>query len=144
MTLGLGIAFVMLASAGYFAWAQRALLQETHNDTEMSADDRRYTMNQCWRRLFGSLVLAVLGGMLAGALFFDYDPRTISRDDARFLIFYVMTMLLLLLVIMVLAVFDFWATARHTISQQKNLLREQQEILEAELEAYRQEHPDEK
>ncbi|MBM3997856.1 MAG: hypothetical protein FJ303_27500 [Planctomycetes bacterium] len=138
------IAAGIISAAGYFAWAQHLTLRVLNFDVELPDEERRFSLSQCWRRLFGSLVLAVLGGMLAGALFFDYDPRTISRDDARFLIFYVMTMLLLLLVIMVLAVFDFWATARHTISQQKNLLREQQEILEAELEAYRQEHPDEK
>jgi predicted PurR-regulated permease PerM len=148
-TLGIVIAFVMLVVALYFAWGQQRTLQTLHADPKIPRDQRAYLSKQCWRRLFGSLVLVVLAGLLIGSVFLDYDPLQMSPDDVpqvdretakqavRFLSFYLMTMLLLLMVILTLAVFDFWATARNSIRLQKQLLHEHQEMLEAELEEQR-------
>ena len=148
-TLGILIAFVMLAVALYFGWRQQLILQTLHFDPQIPRDQRLYLSRQCWRRLFGSLVLVLLAAMLIGSVFLDYDPLRMSPDDVpqvdgetakqavRFLSFYMMTMLLVLMVILTLAVFDFWATARNSIRLQKQLLHEHQEMLEAELEEHR-------
>lgn len=137
ITLGLIIAIAMIAVAAYFAWRQRIVMQSLGFDDRISSDHRRYLIKQSWRRLFGSIVLLVLAGMLIGSLFLNYDPKQMSRDELRFVTIYLMTMLLLVLVILSLAVFDFWATARHSVQQQKQLFREHQEQLQAELDAHR-------
>jgi hypothetical protein len=138
IALGIVIAAVMVAVAGYFAWMQQMTLNTLRFDLKISSEHRRYLLKQAWRRLFGSIVLVVLAGMLVGSVFLNYDPTQLSRDEVRFLVFYATTMLLLVLVILALAVFDFWATARHNVQQQRALFREHQEMLEAELEERRQ------
>ncbi|MBI3823984.1 MAG: hypothetical protein HY289_15050 [Planctomycetes bacterium] len=138
ITFGIGIASAMIAISAYFAWRQRLILHSLQFDNKASLEHRRYLVKQSWRRIFGSLVLLVLAGMLIGSLFLNYDPQQMSRDELRYVTVYTMTMLLLVLVILALAVFDFWATARHGVQQQKQLFREHQEMLEAELEEHRQ------
>ena len=154
MTLGILIAIVMVAVSIYFAWLQQVTLQTLHFDPKIPRDQRRYLAKQCWRRLFGSLVLVLLASMLVGSVFLDYDPlktaqeevapvdREAAKQAVHFLSLYMMTMLLLLLVILTLAVFDFWSTARHGVQQQKQLLQEHQEMLEAELEEHRHRQSD--
>jgi cytochrome bd-type quinol oxidase subunit 1 len=147
-TLGLLFAIGLITLAAYVAYRQSVLLRSM--DGSAPADLRRYLVSQCWRRLFGSIVLIGLAAMLAGSVFLDYNPLGMSAPDAeqeeidaakpavRFLLFYLMTMFLLLMLILTLAVFDFWATARHGVRQQKKLFEEHQELLAAELESYRQ------
>lgn len=146
MTLGILIALVLSAAAAYFAMTQWRVLQTL--DAKLAADQRRYLIKQCWRRLFGSVVMILLAAMLVGSVFLDYDPlagragefeidREAAKPAVRFLSFYLMTMMLLLMVILTLAVFDFWATARHGVRQQKQLFLEHQEMLAAELEEQR-------
>lgn len=147
--LGIFIAAVMLAVSIYFAYLQQITLRTLHFNPKMSLDQRRYLTRQCWRRLFGSLVLILLAMMLVGSVFLDYDPLRMSPDDVpqvdreaakqsvRLLSLYLMAMLLLLMVILTLAIFDFWATARFSVRQHKELFQEHQEILAAELEELR-------
>jgi hypothetical protein len=149
ITLGLLFAVALVAVAGYFAWRQMATLRTLQSDMTVPKDQRRYLLKQSQRRLFGSLLLFLLAGMLAGCLFLDYDPWRKSLDNVpqvdretagqslQFLVFYFMSMLLLLLVMLALAVLDFWATARFGMQQQKQLLQEHQEMLEAELAEHR-------
>ncbi len=148
-TLGILIAIVLVAVAAYFAWLQQLALQSLNFDPKIPLQQRRYLSRQCWRRLFGSVVLVLLALMLVGSVFLDYDPLRMSAEDipqvdreaakqaVRFLSIYLMAMLLLLMVILTLAVFDFWATARYSVRQHKELLQEHHEILAAELEELR-------
>ena len=92
--------------------------------------------------------------MLVGSLFLDYDPlrlspgdvaqadRETAKQETRFLIFYLMTMLMLGLVILALAVLDFWATARFGVQQQKQLVQQHKAELAAELASHRNRHAD--
>ena len=149
-TVGSLIAVVMLAVAAYFTWRQRTTLQTLRVDSKISPAQRRFLFKQCWRRLFGSFVLAVLAVMLIGSLFLDYEPHRQPLNDLpqaeqeaakqafRFIILYWMAVLLLVMTVLALAVFDLWATARHGVQQQKQLFLEHQELLEAELEEHRQ------
>ena len=151
-TLGILIALVLFAVAAYFAWTQWATLQAL--DAKIAPDQRRYLFQQCSRRLLGSVVLLLLAAMLFGSVFLDYDPLRMSPEEVpqvdleaakpalRFLTFYFVMMLVLIGLILTLAVFDFWATARHSVRQQKQLFLEHQEALAAELEEYRQRQSD--
>lgn len=143
IAIGLVIAAVLLAVAVYFALRQRLILQHLRFSTALTKDHRRYLLRQSWRRMFGSMLLVVLAVMLVGSLFLDYEPPLpeanleASKDAVRFLSVYVMAMLLVVLMILVVAVFDFWATARFGVEQRKQLVQEHQELLAAELAEYR-------
>ncbi len=149
-TIGILIATVLIVVAAHFAWRQRQTLRLIHSNPAMSADQRRFLLRQCARRAVGSLLSFLLAGLLIGALFLDFDPwqmspenepqvdRETARQAARFLGVYVMSMLLVLFAIVVLAMLDFWATARYSLQQQKRLIQEHREQLEADLLQYRQ------
>lgn len=148
IAVGLGIAAVLLAVAAYFAQRQQHILQHLRFSTTLTKDHRRYLLKQSWRRLFGSLLLVVLAVMLVGSLFLDYEPTPpevdleAAKQSIRFLSAYVMAMLLVVLLILVVAVFDFWATARFGVEQRKQLVQEHQELLEAELAQHRHRRAD--
>jgi len=149
ITLGILIAAVLLLIAGYFIVRQRHTLQTVRADTQMPSEQRRYLYKQSWRRLFGAVMLIILGAMMFGSVFLDYDPpgaaqqgelaadKEAAKQTVRFLSFYLMTMLLILLVILALAVLDFWAVARFGRYQQKQLIQEHHAMLEAELLAHK-------
>ena len=149
MTLGIAFAILVLAVAVYFIWRQQATLRALRADTRMAPDQRRFLMRQCVRRTFGSGVLIVLAVMLAGSLFLDYEPlsrplpelpeaeQQAAKQAVRFITIYWMTVLLILMAVMALAILDLWATARHGIWQQKQLLQEHQDALKAELTEHR-------
>jgi hypothetical protein len=138
IAVGLAAAAVLLAVAFYFARRQRIVLQHMRFDAALTKDHRRYLLKQCWRRFFSSLLLVILAVMLVGSLFLDYEPRPdVDREAAResvpFLIAYVIAMLLIVMAILLVAAFDFLATARFGVEQRKQLIQEHQELLAAEL-----------
>ncbi|MSQ93366.1 MAG: hypothetical protein EXR98_02285 [Gemmataceae bacterium] len=145
IAIGILFAIILIAVAVSFGWRQRLTLKKLHADRMVPKDQRLYLLKQCQRRLFGSGLLVLLAGMLIGCLFLDFDPqrltpegvaqvdRETAKQATQFLGFYFMSMLLLVMVMLALAVFDFWATARHGVQQQKQLFQEHQEMLEAEL-----------
>jgi H+/gluconate symporter-like permease len=135
-TIGALIAAVLIALAAYFGWRQCATWRTVRADAKLPADQRRFLLKQFQRRLFGSILLLLLAGMMIGALFLDFDPR--GDDEAvkkmvRFLGAYVIAMLLVIMGMLVIAIVDFWATARFSFQQQKQLIQEHHEKLEADL-----------
>jgi heme/copper-type cytochrome/quinol oxidase subunit 2 len=149
MTAAIVIAIIMIGTAAYFIWRQRLTLRTLRADAHVPLDQRRYLLKQCQRRLFGSVVLILLAFMMIGSLFLDYQllgnplenvppaEQEAAKQSFRFISIYWMTFLLLLMAVLALAVFDLWATARHGVRQQKQLLQEHQEMLESELEEHR-------
>jgi hypothetical protein len=148
-TLGILIAAVLFLIAGYFIHRQHLTLQALRSDAPMSPVLRRYLTMQSWRRMFGAVLLFILGAMMLGSVFLDYDPNAVAqpgdaavdkeaaKQAVRFLSFYLMTMLLILMVILSLAVLDFWAIARFSVHQQKQLSQEHHAMLEADLLEYK-------
>jgi hypothetical protein len=145
-TIGILIAGVLLALAAYFGWRQWVTWRAVRFDATLPADQRRFLLQQFQRRLLGSILLVLLAGMMIGALFLDFDALQTPAEDvpliereaaakktARILGSYTIAMLLLVLVMLVLAIVDFWATARFSFQQQKRLVREHHEKLEADL-----------
>lgn len=149
MTLGILFAIVLVVVAAYFGWRQRLTWQTLASDTPLPKGQRIYLLKQCQRRLFGSLLLFILAGMLVGCLFLDYNPQQLTpegipqvddetaRRSTQFLAFYFIAMMFVLMVMLSLAVIDFWATARFGVQQRRQLLQEHQEMLEAELAEHR-------
>ena len=140
--VGATMAAVLVVIAGYFAWRQQATMRTLQFDDKVKADHRRYLIKQCHRRVFGSVLLLILAGLMIGSLFLDlgaeaHVDREAAKQSLRFISVYIMSMLLVLLLILVLAVVDFWATARFGFEQQKQLAQEHRDMLEAELMEHR-------
>jgi hypothetical protein len=145
---GLLFAAILFAVAIFYARRQQATLQQVRFDAGMPKDQRRYLLKQSWRRMFGSLLLVVLAGMLVGSLFLDWEPLADGVDEAaakqsvHFLVAYVLAMFLIWMMILLVAVIDFWATARFGVEQRKQLVQEHQELLAAELAQFRNRRAD--
>lgn len=149
-TLGILIATLLIVIAAHFTWRQLRTFAAVRSDSQLPDDQKRFLYRQGQRRLFGSALLFILAGLMAGLLFLDFDPwqrspdnipqvdRETAKQSVRFLGVYVMSMLLLLMVILVLAILDFWATARFSVRQQKRLIEEHQKSLESDLAQLRQ------
>jgi uncharacterized protein HemX len=145
MTVAMLIAAVLVAVAAFFIARQQQTLRTLRADAAMPAEQRTYLLRQSQRRVFGSILLFLLAGMLVGSLFLDYEPlrkpieqipvwqQEAAKQAFRVFSIYWMVFLMLLLAVMALAVFDFWATARYSVQQQKLLFQQHQEMLEAEL-----------
>lgn len=148
MTVGIVISAVLFLAAAHFAWRQRVTLATLRFDTRMPPEQRHYLLKQCQRRTFGSVLLFVLAGMMIGSLFLDFKPHEGAADPeaarraVRLLSIYFISMLMVLMVILILAIVDFWATARYSFQQRKRLLQEHQDMLEADLWEYRHREPD--
>lgn len=144
-TVALAIAAVLFAVATFFLVRQKQTLAAIRYQTEMPAGQRAYLWRQFQRRLVGSMLLFLLGGLLVCSLFLDYEPlrqplqelppeqQDAAKQAFRVITIYWMTFLMLLMVALALAVFDFWDTARFGMQQQKLLFQQHQEMLEADL-----------
>ena len=148
IAIGLLFAAMLLAVAIYYTRRQQGVLRQVRFDDGMAKDQRRYLLKQSWRRMFGSLLLVVLAGMVVGSLFLDWDPLANGADEAlakqlAYILFaYVLAMLLVVMMILLVAVIDFWATARYGVEQRKQLVQEHQELLTAELSQLRNRRAD--
>ena len=141
--VGIALAAILVAIAAYFAWRQHLVWRAVRFDTNADSEHRRYLIRQCQRRYFGSFLLFVLACMLVGSLFLDFNAepgadRELAKQALRYLSLYVMAMMLPLLGILVIAILDFWATARFSLQQQRQLLQEHQRELAADLMEQRQ------
>ena len=142
IVVGIALAGVLFALAAYFAWRQHLVWRAVRFETNSDPEQRRYLIRQCQRRYVGSFLLMVLAGMLVGSLFLDFNPepgadRDLARRSLGYLSLYVIAMMLPLLGILVIAILDFWATARFSFHQQRQLLQEHQRELAADMMAQR-------
>jgi len=147
LTLGIGLAGLLVAVAGYFAYRQQQTLRQLRHDTDLSLDDRRYLHRQVVRRLFSSVLLVILAGFLAGWYFLEPDMEALSgpvnpageipesaKEALRFFAYYWIAAMLVFLVVLVLAVYDILATARFGARHRRQLAEDRRATLEAEVE----------
>jgi hypothetical protein len=145
----IAFAIAMIAAAVYFIRGQRISLRKLRADLKVPSAQRRYIIKQSVRRQFGSCLLILLAGMMMGSLFIDYEllrtpleevppaDQEAAKQAFRFISIFWMTFLMILMAVMALAILDLWATMRHGVHERKQLLQENQEMLEAELEELR-------
>jgi hypothetical protein len=146
LTLGIGLAGLLVAVAGYFAYRQQQTLQQLRHDTDLTNDDRRYLHRQVVRRLFSSVLLVVLAGFLVGWYFLEPDMDALrpvdpaaempesTKESLRFFAYYWIAAMLVFLVVLVLAVYDILATARFGARQRRQLDEDRRNTLKAEVE----------
>jgi hypothetical protein len=147
----------LLGLAGYFGRQQLKTLRGLAPPNVLGAEDRGYLRSQAYRRLFCSLLMVVIAGLLVGWLYLDAEQRQLEKE-ARvvnadpeapptpeqkefFHVFriYTVAALLVLLMLLVLATMDFWATARYGLSQHRKLQADRRTLLEEQAARRRQE-----
>lgn len=158
MIFAIFIAIVLLLLAAFSMRRQVGNLRQLKSTAFMPSDDRRYQRNQAYRRLFTSVLLIVLAGLLAGAYLSGMErqaeqlgqkkveldendqPRipTEHREFARFYSLYWIAVLLLLFVVVSLAIVDLWSTRRYAWKEMRRIQTENRAMLERDLAMHRQ------
>ena len=151
MPVGVGLAALLVVLAVYYGWRQAQSLRAMSRDASMAFDERMYLVRQATRRICTSVLMLVIAGFLVVWFFLDHSamppdlaaqgdrPMTAAEKDAvRFVGLYWISALLVLFVIVVLAVFDLWATARFGYERRKRLEEAKRAALAAELAQIRQ------
>src|SRR5687767_13185426 len=143
LSIGISLAAILVFVAVYFGWRQRATLAQLRHDVHMAPEDRLYYVKQIRRRLICSVLLIVLAGMVVGWFLLDRDVAALrpaegqplteeAKDAIRFIGGYWIIALGLVLIILILASFDFMATARFGMRRMRQLENDRRTILEME------------
>jgi hypothetical protein len=127
LTSGIVLAVVLLGLAGFFAWRQMRALQALRTQEALSREDRRYHRSQAWRRIAGSVIMALCAGLIIGWFFLE----DWLKQSAKLSVLYWSTCLLLVLAIILLAAVDFWAIARYGLRHHRQLQADRQAMLES-------------
>ncbi|GEM_PF-5704214 len=146
MELGIGIplAAIIVFVAVFFGWRQRYTLAQLRLDPQLAAEDRLYYAKQIRRRMVCSVLLLVFAGMLVGWFFLDQDVGALrpaegqplteaAKASVRFITWYVIIALSVLMAILLLASFDFLATARFGLRRMRQLEHDRRAALEMEV-----------
>ena len=151
LPVGVGLAVLLVAIALYYGWRQLQSIRAMSRDVNVTFEERMYLVRQAIRRISISVLLLIIASFLVTWFFLDHSgmppedfaqgdrPMTNSEKDAvRFVGLYWISALLVVFVIIVLAVFDLWATARFGYERRKRLEEARQAALAAELAQLRQ------
>jgi hypothetical protein len=154
LVTGLALTAMLLVSAVVFTNVQIRLLRSTARSTDLADDERRHLRRRAWRRLFGCLLLFLLGIQLYVALVFLENPsqqladeqadssRQLTPDERSFLRLYGwfwIVFLLLLLTLVLLAAFEMWSVRRRGVQERRRLLADRRAMLEHQVGRLRQE-----
>lgn len=161
---GVVLVLVLLFVAVLYIVRQVLALRRLRAAEEMSLEERAYLHGRAWRRLVTSLLLFVLGVMLAGALIYlespaqklyeeqaakeqqgdttPLDPE--KREFAKFYGWFWIFFLLVLMIVIFLAAVDYWATRRYGLRQHRKIIDDRRAMIEREVSRLRQQrngHP---
>ncbi len=151
ITLGIGLAVLLVVVAVYFAFRQRQTFRQLRSDTTLSLDDRRYLYKQAVRRTASSALLFLLAGFIVGWFFLEPALEELrpagpvaelpesSKESLRLLTYYWIVALLVFLAVVLLAVYDLFATARFGARHHRQLEDARRAALQAEVERIRRE-----
>ena len=158
------LVLVLLFVSLWYGVRQIAALRRLRHAEEMPLDEADHSRSQARCRLITSLLMLLLGIMLAGDLIFlevpaqqladqrveqeqQGDTTPFSAEQRRFARFYggfFVLFLLVLMAVVFLAALDFWATRRYGLRQHRKLSADRRAMIEREVARLRQErngHP---
>jgi MFS family permease len=156
---GVVLVLVLLFVAILYIVRQILTLRRLRAAEEMVLEERAYLHGRARRRLVTSLLLLLLGIMLAGALIYLEAPAQQLADDrdamrqqgdapelnpeqrgfARaYLIFWILFLLILMAVIF-LAALDYWATRVYALRQHRKIIDDRRAMIEREVSRLRRE-----
>lgn len=156
---GVALVLVLLSVAILYIVRQIVALRRLSATEEMSLEERAYLHGRARRRLVTSLLLFLLGLMLAGALVYLEAPaqrlaeeQTVKerqgdttplapekREFAQFYAWFWILFLLILMAVVFLAALDYWATRRYGIHQHRKIIDDRRAMIEREVSRLRQE-----
>ncbi len=153
IVFGVVLVLVLLSTSIFYSARQIVALRRLRAPEEMSLDDRAYLRSRALRRLFTSMLLLLLGVLLAVGLMYLEPPSQrladsldelraqgqIPRMDAEqrgvaraFLIFWIVFLLILMTVVFLTA-WDFWSTRRYALAQYRKISDDRRAMIEREI-----------
>jgi hypothetical protein len=156
---GVALVLVLLSVAILYIVRQIVALRRLRATEEMALEEREYLHGRARRRLVTSLLLFLLGIMLAGALVYleapaqrlaeeqaakeqqgDKTPLAPEkREFAQFYAWFWILFLLILMAVVFLAALDYWTTRRYGIHQHRKIIDDRRAMIEREVSRLRQE-----
>lgn len=156
---GVVLVVVLLSVAILYVVRQIVQLRRLRSSEEMALEERAYLHGRARRRLVTSLLLLVLGLMLAAALIYLEAPahrladeqaakeqqgdRTPlapeKREFAQFYAWFWILFLLILMAVVFLAALDYWATRHYGLRQHRKIIDDRRAMIEREVSRLRQE-----
>lgn len=157
---GVVLILVLFFTAILYTVRQVQDLRRLRAAEEMPLEERDYSRRRARRRLIMSLLLFLLGVLLAGALLYLEGPahelaeeRAALRQQqgdapplspeqrhlARLYLSFWIVFLLLLMAVVFLAALDYWATRRYARNQHRKISDDRRAMIEREIARVRQE-----
>ena len=163
--VGLLLALALIVLGVGTAHRQYRTARRLRAERFLPSDDRRYFRGQVVRRALVAVVLAAIGGLIAGYYLCGMDaradriadrkravdpesdpgrppdPNPADEDDRAFiklLAAYWIGILVLVFAVACLAVFDFWATRRYWMAEYRRIKEDHETKLRRDLAVYRQ------
>lgn len=160
---GAVLVVVLLFVAIFYTVRQILALRRLRATEEMPLEEHAYLHSRARRRLVTSLLLFLLGIMLAVALIYleapahdlaeklaamreqgDSTPDPEQRTFTRFYLSFWIVFLLILMTVIFLAGWDYWATRRYGLRQHRKIIDDRRAMIEREISRLRQQrngHP---
>ncbi len=156
---GIILVLVLLIVAILYIVRQVLALRRLRAVEEMSLEERAYLHGRAQRRLITSLLLFLLGVMLAGALIYLEAPAQRLADEqaakeqqgdttplapemrkfAQLYAWFWILFLLILMAVVFLAALDYWSTRRYGLRQHRKIIDDRRAMIEREVSRLRQE-----
>jgi hypothetical protein len=131
------IVLCLWAVAAYYAWRQVQVFKRLRQG-DSSVDDLQYYRAQGVRRLVSSVLMALMGALLAASYWTGaVGPPTARNNVITILVWVFFSNLLLAVIIM--AFLDVRATKRYGIRQYRQLQADRREMIEREVARMRSE-----
>jgi hypothetical protein len=161
---GAVLVVVLLFVAVLYIVRQVIALRRLRAAEEMPLEEHAYLLGRARRRLVTSLLLLLLGVMLAVALIYleapaqalaeklaamreqgeSAAPDPEQRTFTRFYLSFWIVFLLILMTVIFLAGWDYWATRRYGLRQHRKIIDDRRAMIEREISRLRQQrngHP---
>jgi hypothetical protein len=156
---GAVLVLVLLFTSILYIVRQIVALRRLRAVEEMGLEERAYLHSRARRRIVSSILLLLLGIMLAGALIYLEAPAQRLADEqaakeqqgdtsplppekrgfAQFYAWFWLLFLLVLMAVIFLAALDYWATQRFGFRQHRKIIEDRRAMLEREIARLRQE-----
>ncbi|MGH7169164.1 MAG: hypothetical protein ACRELG_02660, partial [Gemmataceae bacterium] len=156
---GAVLVLVLLCTSILYITRQIVALRRLRAAEEMALEERAYLHSRARRRIVSSILLLLLGVMLAGALVYLETPAQQRADEEmakkqqgdttpptpekqgfdQFYLWFWFLFLLVLMVVIFLVALDYWATRRYGLRQYRKIAADRRAMIEREVSRLRQE-----
>lgn len=156
---GAVLVLVLVSTSILYIVRQIVALRRLRVIEEMGVEERTYLLSRAQRRILTSMLLLLLGIMLAAALVYLEGPAQRLADEqtakeqqgdstplppekrvfAQLYAWFWVLFLLVLMAVIFLAAWDYWATQRFGFRQHRKIIEDRRAMIEREITRLRQE-----